>query len=115
MKLYLDEYISFYQLSKIRHLQVIREGEESQENSLKIRSDKKFSEAWLWILRIFLLVFCFSCELELSKCLNSQIWQTGWAAKIMCGWWKFDQKQKKLNMTSYDDIFIPDHEETCLI
>ena len=35
----------FYQLSKICHLLVIREGEESQEDSLKIRSDKNVSEA----------------------------------------------------------------------
>ena len=80
---------------KIRHLLVIREGEESQEDSLKIKSVGKFLEALLWILRCFLLDFCFSCESELSKCLNSQTWQTGWIAKIMCGRWNFNQKLKK--------------------
>jgi hypothetical protein len=33
-----------YQLSKIRHLPMIREGEESQEDSLKITSDENFPE-----------------------------------------------------------------------
>jgi hypothetical protein len=37
----------FYQLLKIRHFLVIREGEESQEGSLKIISDENFIEAWL--------------------------------------------------------------------
>ena len=73
---------------------MIREGEESQEDSLKIRSDENFLEAWLWILRSFLLDFRFSCELELRKCLNSQTWQTRWTTKIMWEWWKFDQKLK---------------------
>ena len=35
-----------------------------------------------------------SCDFELSKCLNSQTWQTGWTTKIMCRRWKFDQKPK---------------------
>jgi hypothetical protein len=74
---------------------MIREGEESQEDSLKIRSDENFLEAWLWILRCFLLDFLFSCELDLSKCLNSQSWQTGRTTKIMCRRWKFNQKLKK--------------------
>ena len=30
-------------------------------------------------------------------------------------WWKFNQKMKKLNLTSYNRIFILDHEETSLI
>ena len=81
---------------KIHYLLVIREGEESQEDSLKIRSVEKFMEAWLWMFRSFLLDFCFSCELELSKCLNSQTCQTGWTTKSMCGRWNFDQKLKKL-------------------
>ena len=86
--------VTFYQLLKIRHLLVIKEGEESQEDSLKIRSDENFLEAWLWILGSFLLDFFFSCDSYLSKCLNSQTWQTGWTTKIMCGRWKFDQKLK---------------------
>ena len=45
MELDLDEYNSFYELLKFRHLLVIREGEESQEDSLKITSDEKFLEA----------------------------------------------------------------------
>ena len=73
---------------------MIREGEESQEDSLKIRSDENFSEAWLWILRSFLLDFRFSFDSELRKCLNSQTWETGWKPKIMCRRWKFDQKLK---------------------
>ena len=40
-----NEYNSFYQFSKIHHLLVIREGEESQEDSLKIRRDENFLEA----------------------------------------------------------------------
>ena len=100
---------------KICHLLVIKEGEESQEDSLKIRSDENFLEAWLWILRSFLLDFHFSRDSELRKCLNSQTWQTGWTTKIMCRWWKFHQKTKKLNMDSYDKIFMWDHEETCFI
>ena len=51
---------------------MIREGEESQEDILKIRSDENFLEALLWILISFLLDLHFSCELELSKFLNSQ-------------------------------------------
>ena len=74
---------------------MIMEDEESQDDSLKIRSVENFLEAWLWILRSFLLYFHFSCELELSKCLNSQTWQIGWTTKIMCGRWNFDQKLKK--------------------
>ena len=35
--------------------------------------------------------------------------------KIMHEWWKFDQQTEKLNLTSYDRIFILDHEETNLI
>ena len=73
---------------------MIREGEESQEDSLKIRSDENFLEAWLWILRSFLLDFHISCDLELSKFLNSQTWQIGWTTKIMCERWKFDPKLK---------------------
>ena len=73
---------------------MIREGEESQEDSLKIRSDENFLESWLWILRIFLLDFHFTCDLELRNFLNSQTWQTSWTAKITCGRWKFDQKMK---------------------
>ena len=68
----------FYQLSKTHHLSVIKEGEESQEDTLKIRSDEKFPEYWLDVLRSFLLDFHFSCDSELSKCLNWQTWQTGW-------------------------------------
>ena len=52
----------------------IREGEESQEDSLKIRSDENFPEALLLTLRSFLLDLRFSCESELSKFLNSQTW-----------------------------------------
>ena len=95
MELISNEWNSFYHLSKICHLLVIREGEESQEDSLKIRSVENFLEAWLWILISFLLYFYFSCELELSKCLNSWTWQIGWTAKIMCGRWNFNQKLKK--------------------
>ena len=84
-----------YHFSKFRHLLVIREGEESQEDSLKIRSVENFLLSWMWILIFFLLYWCFSCELELSKCLNSKTWQTCWTTKIMCGWWNFDQKLKK--------------------
>ena len=96
-------------------LLVIREGEESQEDSLKIISDENFLEAWISILRNWLLDSCSSCDSELSKCLNSQTWQNGlniqnhaWATKIR-------PKTEKLNMTSYDKIFIMDHEETSLI
>ena len=74
---------------------MVREGEESQEYNLKIISDESFPESWLWILRSFFLDFCFSCESELSKCLNSQTWQIGWTTKIMCEQWKFDKKLKK--------------------
>jgi hypothetical protein len=41
----LDENNSFYHLLKICHLLVIKEGEESQEYSLKITSDENFIEA----------------------------------------------------------------------
>ena len=72
-----------------------REGEESQEDSLKITSDDKFMEAWLWILISHRLDSRSTCDSKLKKCLNSQTWQNGWIAKIMHGWWKFDQKLKK--------------------
>ena len=44
--------------------------------------------------------------INLTKLLNNQ--NHAWAMKIQ-------PKTEKLNMTSYDRIFILDHEETCLI
>jgi hypothetical protein len=93
-ELYLGEHNSFDQLSKIRHLLVIREGVESQEDSLKITSDEKFLESLLCILISFVLDYRSSCDSELIKFLNSQTWKNGWTTKIMHGWWKFDQKMK---------------------
>ena len=61
---------------------------------LKIRSVENFPKAWMWILRSFEVVCLLPCKLELSKFLNSQTWQVGWTAKIMCGRWNFDQKLK---------------------
>ena len=111
----LDEWNSFYQLSKICHLLVIREGEESQEDSLKITSDENFLEAWLWILISFVLDSRSSCDSELRMCLNSQTWQNGWKNQNHARAMKIRPKTRKMNMTSYDRIFILDHEETCLI
>ena len=92
-----------------------REGEESQEDSLKITSDGNFLESWICILISHVLDSWSSCDSELSKCLNSQTWQNGlnnqnhaWAMKI-------GPKTKKMNLISYDRIFILDHEETSLI
>ena len=64
---------------------MIRKGEESQEDSLKIRSVENFMGAWMWILRSFLLDFRFSFESELRKFLNSQTWQTCWKQKSCVG------------------------------
>lgn len=94
MELNSDVHNTFYQLSKIRHLLVIREGEESQEDNSKIISDENFSETWFWIFKIFVLDFRFSSHSNFIKCLNSQTWQTRWTTKIMCGRWQFDQKLK---------------------
>ena len=74
---------------------MIRAGEESQEDSLKIRSVENFPEAWLWNLICFLFDFRFSCESEFRKLLNSKTWQTGWTTKIMCWRWNFNQTLKK--------------------
>ena len=73
---------------------MIREGEESQEDSLKIRSDENFPASWLWILRSLLVDSLSSCDSKLKKRLNSQTWQNHWTTKIMHGRWKFDQKLK---------------------
>jgi hypothetical protein len=111
----LDEYNSFYQLSKIRYLPVIREGEESQEDSLKITSDENFPEAWICILISFVLDSQSSCDSELRKCLNSQTWQNGLNNQNYAWVMKIRTKIEKMNLTSYDRIFILDHEETSLI
>ena len=102
----MDEYNSFYHLSKFHHLLVIREREESQEDSLKMRSVENFLEVWLWILRSFLLDFSFSCESEFRKFLNSQTWRTGWTTNFMCGRWNFDQKLKYCKLSILVDSKI---------
>ena len=94
---------------------MIREGEESQEDSLKITSDENFSEGWICILISFVHDSWSSCDSELSKCLNSQTWQNGLNSQNHAQAMKIRPKTKKLNMTSYDRIFILDHEETSLI
>ena len=48
----------------------------------------------MWILRCFVLVHRFSCELELIKSQNSQTWQIGWTTNFMCKRWNFNQKLK---------------------
>ena len=52
---------------------MIREGEESQEDNLEIRSDENFTEAWLWILRIFFLI---------STPHMIQSWASAWTHKL---------------------------------
>ena len=89
-----------YQHSNIHPLPVIREGEESQEDSLKITSDENFPEAWIFILIRHELDSWSSCCYALNKFLNSQTCQKGWTTKLMHGQWKFDQKLKKMNMAS---------------
>ena len=91
----LYEHDSFYQLLKFLHLLVIREGEESQEDRLKIRSVIFFLEAWMLILRSFELFCLFSCESKLRNWLNSQTWKIGRTTNFMCGRWNFNQKLKK--------------------
>ena len=73
---------------------MIREGEGSKEDSLKITSDENFLKAWLWILISFVLDSKSSCDSEFRKCLNSQTWQNGWTTKLMHGRLKFDQNWK---------------------
>ena len=99
----------------IRHLLVIREGEESQEDNLKIQSVENFPKTWLWILRIFstwLLLFMWIKVEKMLKLtnltnrLNNQ--NHVWVLKIR-------PKTKNLNMASYDEICMKDHEETCFI
>ena len=94
---------------------MIREGEESQEDSLKITSDENFPKYWIWILISHVLDSKYTCDFEFRKFLNSQTWQNGlnnqnhaWAMKI---WPKIE----KMNLTSYERISILDHEETNLI
>ena len=94
IELNLDEWNSFYHLSKLLHLLVIRECEESQEDNSKIRSVENFLESSIWILRFSLLVFHFSCELYLSKFQSSQTWQIWWTTNFICGRWKFEQYLK---------------------
>ena len=63
----------FYQLLKIHHLLVIREGEESQEDSLKITSYEIFPKAWICIWIIHVLdsqSWCDSKVLKLSNLMN---------------------------------------------
>ena len=50
---------------------MIREGEESQEDILKITSDENFLESWLCILISFVPDSRSLHDSELSKCLNS--------------------------------------------
>ena len=72
----------------------MREGEESQEDTMNITSDENFPEAWICICISHVHDSWSSCDSELIKCLNSQTWQNGWTTKIMHGWWKFDQTLK---------------------
>ena len=51
---------------------MIREGEESQEDSLKIISDENFLEAWICIFITHVLDSRSSFDFELSDFLNSQ-------------------------------------------
>ena len=94
---------------------MIREGEESQKDSLKNYKWWKISESlilhfdkfctwfpilkWFWVEKVLKLS-------NLTNWLNIQN-----HARAM----KNQTKTEKLNMTSYDRIFIMGHEETCLI
>ena len=94
---------------------VIREGEESQEDSLKITSVEIFMEAWIWIWISHVIDPQSSCDSELNKCLNSHTFQNELNnqnhARVMKIW----PKTEKMNLTSYERIFILDHEERSLI
>ena len=94
---------------------MIKEGEESQEDSLKITSDENFLEAWICILINHVLDSWSSCDSELIKCLNSQIWQNGLNSQNHAQVMKIRPKTKKINLTSCESMFILDHEETSLI
>ena len=94
---------------------MIKEGEESQEDSLKITSDENFPEAWIYIWIIHVLDSQSSCDSELKKCLNSQTFQNALNTRNHAQAMKIRPKTKKLNMTSYDKIFMQNHEETCFI
>ena len=78
----LNEYNSFYQCSKIHQLLVLRGGEESQEDNLKITSDEIFPKAWIciWISHVLdSQSWCDSKVLKLSNLLNM-----GWTTKKPC-------------------------------
>ena len=91
---------------------MIREGEESQEYSLKITSDQNFREAWMCIWIIHVIDSRSSCYYDFKKCLNSQTWQNVMNNQNHPWVMKIQPKTEKMNLTSYERIFILDHEET---
>ena len=56
-----------------------------------------------------------SCDSKLKKCSNSQTWQNGLNNQNHARAMKIWPKTEKLNLTSYERIYILDHEETSLI
>ena len=112
MELDLDEYNSFYQHSKILQLWVMRGGEESHEDSLKITNDENYLEAWICILMRYEPGSRSSCDSALKKYLNSQTWQNGLNNQNHARAMKIRPKTEKMNLTSYERILLLDHEET---
>ena len=53
-----------------------------------------------------------SCDSELNKCLNSQTCQNGLNNQTQAWAMEIQPKTEKMNLTSYERIFILDHEET---
>ena len=90
----------------------MKEGEESQEDSLKITSDEKFPEALICILIRYELDSQSSCDSTLKKYLNSQTCQNGLNSQTHARAMKIRPKTEKINLTSYERILILDHEET---
>ena len=74
----------FYQLSKPCHLLVAKEGEESQEDSSKMKSVEKNTKSQMWVLRCFVHDHRFSWKYELRWCQNWQTCHAGWTTNFMC-------------------------------
>ena len=85
---------------------MIREGEESQEDSLKITSDENIPEAWICILMIYELDSWSSCDSALKKYLNSQTCQNGLNNQTHAQAMKIQPKTEKMNLNSYEIILF---------
>ena len=72
---------------------------------------KTFRKLEYAILISYVLDSRFSCDFELSKCLNSQTLQNGMNSQNHARAMKIRPKTEKMNLTLYERILIIDHEE----